>query len=238
MPYTFKDQELPTAGFEFIDWEKVFIPIGGLSGGPPLPDLNILPKKARRTDKLKLTDYILIRGFALVSERFKQAVESLEPGAHQFSAIELQEKDGTPIEESYYIFKNCQAAPCVLRAHSEMKSVGRVRVEPNEGKPYYFCQYNKVGLSRPAVEGWHLWGASLILPDGCVFMSDELYKRFKKDRLTHFRYHEAVFFDEPWVPEENVPEYLQWMQENPEQADELERIFESTSKVTGGGKNV
>ncbi|SLN71555.1 hypothetical protein ROA7450_03932 [Roseovarius albus] len=196
--------------------------MANLHGGPALEDLSLLPKKARRTDKLKLKDFTSIDGKACVSQKFKDAVESLEPGAHQFSSIELQEKDGTPIPEQYYLFNNCQAAPCVLAAHSEMKPVSYTY---HENMPFYFCHSTNVGLSRQVVEGWHLCGGSIILPSGCVFMSDELFKRFKQDRLKPFRYHEATFFDEPWMAEENVPELVQWMKDNPELAEDKKRFF-------------
>ncbi len=224
MPYAFKEQEVSTAGFEFVDWEEVLLPIANLSGRS-LPDLSILPKKARRTNKLKLTDFISIEAKACVSQAFKDAVESLEPGAHQFSPIELQEKDGTPIDEPYYMFVNCQSAPCVLRAHSDMKPVQY----KYDGCPFYGCHYDGVAISKPVTKGWHLWGPSIIPASGCVFMSDELYKRFKKDRLKPFRYHKVVFHDEPWMPEENVPEYLRWMKDNPDLAEGEKCFFKKQS---------
>jgi hypothetical protein len=144
---------------------------------------------------------------------------------HQFFPIELQEKDGTPIEESYYWFVICQSVPCVLRAHSRRCEARFAR----SGEPYHYGLDLDVGLSRPAVGDWHLWAPRVILVGGAAFMSDELYKRFKKDRLKPLRYHEATFYDEPWIAEENVPELLQWMQDNPDKAEETQKFFEKKS---------
>ena len=41
-------------------------------------------------------------GGFVVSQRYKNLVESFEPGVHQFSPVEIFHRDGTPYGESFY----------------------------------------------------------------------------------------------------------------------------------------
>ncbi len=64
------------------------------------------PKALRMEKGTKLFDYNdrCVGGY-VVSQRFKDLVESMEPGVHQFSQVDMFHKDGTPYGESFYYFR-------------------------------------------------------------------------------------------------------------------------------------
>ena len=65
----------------------------------------------------KLGDCIHWRGVALVNDKFRQVVEALEPGVHQFFPVEMQFKSSV-LDEPYYFFIICQLREVVSDEHS------------------------------------------------------------------------------------------------------------------------
>lgn len=85
-------------------WEIQFPPINYPSDhlGRPFPE-DLFPRQVRFTKGKKLSDYNgIVGGGTAVSQAFKDAVELIEPGVHQFFPVEILLKDGTLYKDPIY----------------------------------------------------------------------------------------------------------------------------------------
>jgi hypothetical protein len=72
------------------------------------------PRRVQFTKGKRVYDYNgFIDGGATVSQRFKDAVEAIEPGVHQFFPVELLHKDGTPYGEPLYYWNITSAIDAI-----------------------------------------------------------------------------------------------------------------------------
>ena len=67
-----------------------------------------------------IADFNQCYEMALVSERFRDVVEALEPGVHQFFPAQLYWRGKKPVEEQFYWFVVCNALDSVNAEHSPM----------------------------------------------------------------------------------------------------------------------
>ena len=72
------------------------------------------PRVVRLSKKKKLTDVTLAAGIAVVSQRFREIVEELEPGVHGFAEVEVLRKDGEPEPGTWFICRVTEHAVTVL----------------------------------------------------------------------------------------------------------------------------
>lgn len=84
-------------------WELQFPPIQYSSDhlGRPFPE-DLFPRQVRLTKGKKLFDYNYIQGGLAVSQAFRNAVELIEPGVHQFFPVEILLKDRTFYKDPIY----------------------------------------------------------------------------------------------------------------------------------------
>lgn len=84
-------------------WELQFPPIHYPSDhlGRSFPE-DLFPRQVILTKGKKLFDYNYIQGGLAVSQTFKDAVELIEPGVHQFFPVEILLKDGTLYKDPIY----------------------------------------------------------------------------------------------------------------------------------------
>jgi hypothetical protein len=72
------------------------------------------PHRVQLTQGKRVFDYNnYIVGGPAVSRRFKDAVEAIEPGVHQFFQVELLHKDGRPYGEPLYYWNITQAIDAI-----------------------------------------------------------------------------------------------------------------------------
>ena len=72
------------------------------------------PHRVQLTQGKRIFDYNnYIPGGPAVSQRFKEAVEAIEPGVHQFFPVELLHKDGRPYGEPLYYWNITQAIDAI-----------------------------------------------------------------------------------------------------------------------------
>ncbi len=190
--------------FEFLDGpENMYM--YGLSAYRTAP-VERLPTQARETSKKKVyPDIFAMPGLNAVSERFKTLVESFEPGVHQFFPLTLYRKDGELVEDRYYIF-NCPISfGCVLTNRSEVIWVEGTELYPPRPD---LSPARKTVFSKPAIDGRHLWGESFRMTG--LFISDELHKAMKREKIKYFTAEYCEELDEPWTPEDNIQPILDW----------------------------
>ncbi len=166
-------------------------------------------------------------GLNAVGERFKTLVESFEPGVHQFFPLELFRKDGTPVDEPYYIFNCTVSFDSILLKHSEAKWVNLDK--PEEYPRLEIVSMQKQVLSKQAIEGHHIWSHLRQRMRG-LFVSDAFHKQLKKNKIKYLFSRKCEELDVPWIEEENLGPLLDyerkhglekslkpWLKLNPEQ---------------------
>ena len=144
-------------------------------------DLEILRKRK------VLPDFFSIRGEFGVSRAFKEILEELEPGVHQFFPIKAQRIDGEPVAGEYFIFVTCVLLDTALIPEmSNVIQLGKVETFPN-GLTYDSIYYTASGpgpdtftLDRKVIGDHHAW-CDERLPK--IFFSDEFVARIEAAKL-------------------------------------------------------
>lgn len=113
-------------------FEVVKPPHGQIDWGRPIHPDHVPTKIRVGGPRRKLADYIMWQGGWLVSEKFRQVVEKLEPGIHQFFPVEMRFKSSV-LEEKYYIFIFCQHRAVISHEHSEAQL--KVLFGPGDFRP-------------------------------------------------------------------------------------------------------
>lgn len=152
---------------------------------------------------------------SVVSARFKAIIEEFEADVHQFFPVELRRKDGTPYEDSYFIFHPTRTVPCVLLSKSGISEIVRVAVGPRTGLPHHHVHADEYVISRPAFGERKVFG-SLFLRGNALFVSDAIMARMKAKKLTNLRLYTVEELDEPWVLEKEAPELVEFLKDKPE----------------------
>ncbi|QDG74924.1 imm11 family protein [Labrenzia sp. PHM005] len=202
-------QEHTTPMFEFVSEPKNMALIG-LSVGYPL-NADRFATVARQQKKKKIHDVFPLPGVNAVSERFKEIVESYEPGVHQFFPVELFDKAGNRVPTNYYIFNCTVCVDAVLVEHSEVRWSQR-RVEPYDPFPR-IDHWDKEVLSAQAIAGHHVWCGGLLETDG-IYVSDALFDDLKRAKIKYFKEKSLEAIDVAWRPEDNIQPILDWVKQN------------------------
>ncbi|WP_305987098.1 imm11 family protein [Roseibium sp. MMSF_3544] len=192
--------------FEFED-EPEKMRLFGLSLGIPV-GTERLPTKAREiTEKKVYPDIMTMPGLNAVSAKFKQIVEEFEPELHQFFPLRLTRKDGSLVEDEYFIFNCTVSFDSLLFQHSE---VDWIYSESKNKCPWLEIKDFRVNaLSKPAIQGRHIWSNFRLRCPG-IYISDAFHRQLKDEKI---RYCESFFCEEldiPWVASENVQPILDW----------------------------
>ena len=163
-------------------------------------ELQILTKHKTLPCFIRVTGDVLV-----VCQGFRDAVEDLEPGVHRFFPVVLRMRSGEPAERRYFILNIHQQFDAILLRHSDWdwRWSGGKKMYPNEERKFLPPMGTRLGLSRPAIAGRHLWH-SMHMALFFSFVSDELYERMQACRPLGLDIHYCEEYDEPWVMEENV----------------------------------
>lgn len=114
--------DTPSHGATYFWWDDN--PPDGVSVGlscnfPLLAER--LPSSATRAQGKQLPDFFRMPGSNAASNRFRDLVETFEPGVHFFHPITLKEKNGSPIEAEYYIFSARQPVDFLFTARNGLE---------------------------------------------------------------------------------------------------------------------
>lgn len=143
----------------------------------------VVPKKARIIAGDAIYDWRTVDGGAiLVSSRFRDCIEELDPGRHQFFPISVEDRHGALKPGPYFLFNVVGYIDSIIEAQSSLKALGR---EVSEAWIYQ----REVGPWQCAMD------ASIIGERACWtelhygrrrFVSDRLAALFRQRKLTGF----------------------------------------------------
>lgn len=195
----------PRPYFEFLDAPKPY-PLFELSKSEPV-DASRMPTQARLRFAWSkpIPDVFPTPGLNSVSKRFRDLVESFEPGAHQFFPLKLFGLDGSPLDGNYYIFNCAVGIDAIVHTASEPKWATDVT-----GRPLLYAGMEKnFEISRQAIGDHHLWCGKTVATRE-LFSSDAFYEAIKHNEITGL---DAVYrkeLDDPWVAEKELAPLLLW----------------------------
>lgn len=182
---------------------------------PLIPPLDDKPERAiLQSRHKKLPDLFLCRGMETVCETFRQIVEELEPGVHQFLPIEFVTKKGAPVPGNgpYYLFRVMQSFDAILVEKSNLVWVNRydtfkpgalVRMVPGAEGLRFGPGPVQLVMSRPQIAGRHAWRSKQV-QIGDLYFSDDLVDAVRAAKLKKFEFTHVEECDEAWHPEGNV----------------------------------
>ena len=211
-PFYAADFELLNGGSD-VDGGRPFF---GWRGSEPVTDTSTIPTQARQLDKKKVADFFVEDQVVIVSQKFKDCVEAVEPDTHQFFPIELQNKDGVPYEAKYFVLHVTQHVPCFDRFETDMFAANKSR----KGRPYFTASFAGAGGvicmqavgKRQMFSGDDLSGVALLV-------SDQLHAKFEKAKLFGDAFDGSTVreIDKDWILEEQRPEWVEWVKNHPEE---------------------
>lgn len=152
-----------------------------INSGTPL-DPAIVPKRFSVGVVAKsLPDIFSLKLGLGVTKTFREKVEELEPGIHQFFSIALRDKSGEVLEERYWLLNICNRVDAVDLAKSE---------QPPTGKSYdsHIVRTHgevKIVLRNELISGKCMWIDRRV--GFAYFFSDELMDFVEANNLTKFR---------------------------------------------------
>jgi hypothetical protein len=134
-------------------------------------------------------DFFAIRHYPrAASQRFRDLVEAIEPGIHQFFPLNLLNKSGEAIDPPYFLFNVTQSYECINPEKSALdwrEWDGRgADGKPMRLKRLAIKSEDGLVLRKELVAGRHMLrskGEGVL--NGCLFFSDELASAIKKARL-------------------------------------------------------
>ncbi|MGL4236843.1 imm11 family protein [Tabrizicola sp.] len=197
--------------FEFDDEPKTKPPFG-FSAGVWI-DPARMPTSARQTDKPAMCNIFTLPGLNGVGARFKEIVERLEPGKHQFFPLKLRRKNDEPIEGEWFIFNACEKFDEILVKYMKPEKVKWAK--KFNGTPLMHCERGTKVLtfSRPQIAGRHFWITDYLAAPQLI-MSNEAVRAMKEARIKYFDMTEQLEADDTWIPEENIGPVLEWQKKN------------------------
>jgi hypothetical protein len=108
-------------------------------------------------------------GGTLVSARFKDAVEALETGQHQFFPLVVEGKDGKPLEQEYFVFNIVGRIEAIIEEKSNLRASGRETMKN-------WTYEHKAG-------GWECALDKAVIGDRACWVEHRYERRFVSDRL-------------------------------------------------------
>lgn len=179
MPYKIEAQLETghTVRFEVLDddgpydaYRRKLDTIDGLNRGLRMPP-ELVPRRFRITQETMPTHgFFPSRYTYIVDQRFVDAIERREPGAHRFFEIDIRMADGRPLERPHYLL-NCLSlvdACDVKRSDVKIKGVMEYRgghkvISPNDREKaivyHYVAKASLIGLYLLAerIAGHAMW---------------------------------------------------------------------------------
>jgi hypothetical protein len=151
------------------------------SGSPILSE--VMPRRLRLLRGKKMYDFLSLQGAGfMVSSRFKDAVEELDPGRHQFFPVTVEDKNGAVVPGEFFLFNIVGRIDSIIEERSNLEPVGRGLIDnwgytPKVGP--WRCALDERVIDRRA--GWveERYG-------GRWFISDRLADLLRARKMTGF----------------------------------------------------
>jgi hypothetical protein len=143
----------------------------------------VMPRRLRLLRGKTMYDWLVVRGGAtLVSSRFRDAVEELDPGRHQFFPVVVEDKNGVAWPGDFFVFNVVGRIEAIIEDRSNLKASGRgwvdnwsyVRVGP------WQCALDAAVIGGRACWVEHRFGE-------CWFISERLAALLQERKLNGFR---------------------------------------------------
>lgn len=142
------------------------------------------PQKARLTTDRKILPHLVgFCSFWGVSEDFRDCVESLEPGIHEFREVKVLRKDGSDFDKRFYALnvRTMVNEAIVWEQTTARSSEARgIRVVRN---PNTFMRTQTVAMRKRSVEDHHFWIPQEAFPGACYCVSDMLHEMLRERKL-------------------------------------------------------
>ena len=177
-----QDMHLPNAAMLKRYFTRIYSHIS-----EPLP-IEILPIEITQTEgESSYPDYFNCLGLTLVSVRFKNLIESLEPNIHGYYPVVMTSLDGSQRKDELFVFKVGNKVSGGIRPEksdlSEDVFEGNVRLYLAKTYP------PRIMWNLSKIENKHLWFDPLYLKVFAV--SDALYAELDAKHMTGFQAQEA-----------------------------------------------
>lgn len=142
------------------------------------------PKRARMTTERKaLPHWVGFCSMWGVSEDFRECVEELEPGVHEFREVEILRKDGSTFGKRFYA---TNLRTMVRDAIDWDRTTARSREAfgiPILDQPKSELSGRVIALRKAQIDGLHLWIPQESSSGTCWGVSDELHEMLVKRKL-------------------------------------------------------
>lgn len=150
--------------------------------GTPIPP-EVVPTRARILEGDALYDWRTVRGGpTLVSARFKDCVEELDPGRHGFFPLTVEDKNGVVMPGPYFLFNVVGRIDTIIEAQSNFNVLGRGQID---GWGYERARGPwKCTLDASVIGGWACW--TELRYSGRWFVSDRLAALLRERGLSGF----------------------------------------------------
>ena len=196
---------------------KLYHDIGVGSNLPWTPGREPVVARQVKDYSGQIDDITAVASSVAVSRKFRDLVESFEPGVHAFSPLVLERKNGERFGE-YFLFVLQQDIDCILTDNKTENFEFLGKYEGIETKIYCtLTQPRKtILLSKPAIDGKHLWTAGLLgLSE--MFVSDAFCAAFAKQCTGYLDIYltTVIEVDRIWIAEQQMgpllPRHLEFI---------------------------
>lgn len=142
------------------------------------------PKRARlKTARKSLPDWLGFCSFWGVSQAFRDCIEELEAGVHEFRPVEVLHPDGSPFGERYYAMN-------IRRTVADAVDWQKTDVPSKEGQGVRFmlgllslAEGRTITMKRSAITERHLWICEEVILGTAIGVSNTLYNLLIKKQL-------------------------------------------------------
>ncbi len=151
-----------------------------------------VPSTARvKTDRASLPGFFGISTALTVAGKFRDIVEGLEPGIHQFFPVAVLRRTGEAFPGQFHLVNVLQKADAIIVEKSEaMWRRREVRLPDGrvvESKILSIGPSPELTLDRTVIAGRHLWRGDQHARDH-IFFSDALMERVQRAGLKKLRW--------------------------------------------------
>ncbi len=126
------------------------------AGYPIPPDRGAPTTAVIRQNWIRLPDFFSLKQNVGVSTVFKEIVEGLEPGVHQFFPLQVRRQDGGAIEGGYWLFVICNLIDTAI--DPERSTVKVKEAAPGSAYWHYAPTDGRViAVKKAVIRGVHAW---------------------------------------------------------------------------------